>query len=72
MLPLTVELLTSMSGASPVTVTDSCTAEGANWRFTTAVCPSRSSMFREAVAKPLSSMVMRKAPVRTGKRNPPR
>ena len=32
-----VELTVSISGASPVTVTDSCTVEGDSWRLTTAV-----------------------------------
>ena len=32
-----LEFVVSTSGASPVTVTDSCTVDGAIWRFTTAV-----------------------------------
>ena len=49
----------SRSGASAVTVTDSCTVEGAICRFMTACCPTSSSTERVTVANPPSSTVMR-------------
>jgi hypothetical protein len=72
MLPLTVELLTSISGASPVTVTDSVTVDGVICRLSTTVCPSNSSRLRVIVVNPWSSAVTRIVPVRTGSRNAPR
>ena len=72
MLPLTRELLTSMSGASPVTVTDSLTVDGDSCRLITAIWPSSSSTLRVTVAKPGSSALTRMVPVRTGNLKAPR
>ena len=56
MLPPSVEEVTSMSGASPVTVTDSCTVERASSKLMTACCPSSSSRpVRVTVANPVSA-----------------
>jgi hypothetical protein len=59
MLAPTVDPVVSTSGASPVTVTVSCTADGDICRFTTAVWPMRICIERFAVAKPDSSAAMR-------------
>jgi hypothetical protein len=54
-LPPSLDVVVSMSGASPLTVTDSATPAGAICRLTTAVWPSRSSTARVAPVKPCSS-----------------
>src|SRR6266581_4336784 len=54
MLPLTLDVVVASNGDCPVTVTDSCTADGANCMSTTTVCPTSSSMVRFAVPKPPS------------------
>jgi len=66
-----LESLTFSSGASPVTVTDSCTPDTAICRFTTACCPTRSVIVRAIDAKPVSSAVILYVPTRIGSRNPP-
>jgi hypothetical protein len=60
MLPLTVDEVVSMSGASPVTVTVSCTVETAISRFSVTSRPtSTSTPGRTTVVKPVSSVLMR-------------
>jgi hypothetical protein len=41
--PAHVEMILSISGASPVTITDSCIVDGTIWKFTTACCATISS-----------------------------
>jgi hypothetical protein len=68
-LPPTEEFFMSTSGASPVTVTDSCTVEGDICRSSVAVWPTSSvTPVRAMVAKPGSSAVILNSPMRTGMR----
>ena len=63
-----LEFVVSTSGASPVTVTDSCTVDGAICRFSTAVWPISSSICRVTAPNPGSSASTLKTPTRTGMR----
>jgi hypothetical protein len=59
MFPPRLEVATSRSGASAVTVTDSCSVEGDIWRLMTAVWPTWISILeRVTVEKPASSAVI--------------
>jgi hypothetical protein len=69
MLPAMFDEVVSMSGASPVTVTVSCTPETPMSRFNIAVRPSSSSTpGRITVVNPASSALIRYRPARTGNR----
>ncbi len=68
-LPPRLEVVTFSSGASAVTVTVSCTVDGAIWRLTLAVWPTSScTPVRVTVVKPCSSAEIRYAPTRAGMR----
>ncbi len=55
-----LDVVVSISGASPVTVTVSCSVDGAIWRFTVRVWPtSNSTPVRFTVLKPVSCAVIR-------------
>lgn len=54
----TVDVVISTSGGAPVTVTVSCTADGAIPMFNTAVWPTRIWTFRFTVVKPDSSALI--------------
>ena len=72
MLPLTVEETTSISGASPLTVTVSCSVAGPICSATAACWPTSSCRpARVTVPNPASSAVSRYVPIRSGIRNAP-
>ena len=58
MLEPTVDVVVSTSGGSPVTVTVSCNADGAIWKFTRLVCPTSIWRVRLTVVKPANSAVI--------------
>ena len=69
MLPPSLDVVVSMSGASPVTVTVSCSVEGAICRLIVAVWPTRRlTPWRFTVLKPVSEAVIRYVPTRAGMR----
>jgi len=68
-----LDVVVLMSGASPVTVTDSCSVEIVIWTFTVTCCPtSSSSAVRVTVENPGSTAVILKTPARAATRNVPR
>jgi hypothetical protein len=58
MLAPTVEAVVSTSGASPVTVTVSCTEDGASCMFSVTIWPTRTWAIRFTLVKPDSSAAM--------------
>ncbi len=68
MLPASVDDVVSIKGASPVTVTDSCTVDGFICAFTETVCPTNAANSWATVAKPGSSIVILYSPTRNGTR----
>jgi hypothetical protein len=66
--PATAEVVTSMSGAAPVTVTVSVIVLSGSCTLTTAVWPSSSSTPRLCVVNPVSITATWTLPTRTGSR----